>query len=222
MYEKSILSEKVAGDIRQMIMDRELVPGDKLPNELILTKELNVSRSTVREAIKILRTANVLEVQRGRGTFVSENPGLSKDPLGVTFMEEGDLLKHFFEVRLMLEPLIAEVATTRCTDQEIDEIKEAYTEVKNMIQDGKDHTEADIHFHNIIAASTHNPIMQRLIPIINEGIKGGSENARSQAESQEEVIEQHREIMRAITERDSLRAKEAMKHHIEYGMSLVK
>lgn len=221
MYDKKVLSEKVAEDLQQMIIDKELVPGDKLPNELVLTSELNVSRSTVREAIKILRSHNVLEVKRGLGTFVTDSPGVSKDPLGVTFMEEAPELKDFFEVRLVVEPQMAELATIRATDEEIAEIKEAYNEVKKAIEAGEDHTPADIHFHNIIAASTHNPILQRIVPIINDGIKGGYEETKNTINASESVLEQHRAIMRAITERDAEKAKVAMKHHIEYGLNQI-
>jgi DNA-binding FadR family transcriptional regulator len=222
MYDKSILSEKVAANIRQMIVDEKLEPGDKLPNELVMTEQLNVSRSTLREAIKILRSHNVLEVRRGRGTYVGANPGVSEDPLGITFMEEKDLIAYFFEVRLVVEPQIAELATQRSTQEEIDEIKEAYNEVKRAIDEGRDHTEADIHFHNIIAASTHNPIIQRIVPIINDGIKGGYHETKDLVESKEEVILQHRRIMKAITERDAKEAGQAMRDHITYGLEHIK
>jgi DNA-binding FadR family transcriptional regulator len=222
MYDKSILSEKVAANIRQMIVDQQLEPGDKLPNELVLTDQLNVSRSTLREAIKILRSHNVLEVRRGRGTFVGANPGVSEDPLGITFMEEKDLIAYFFEVRLVVEPQIAELATLRSTQSEIDEIKEAYNEVKRAIETGEDHTEADIRFHNIIAASTHNPIIQRIVPIINDGIKGGYNETKDLIESKDEIILQHRRIMKAITERDANEARRAMRDHILYGLNHLK
>lgn len=221
MYDKTILSEKVAASIRQMIIEENLEPGDKLPNELVMTKKFNVSRSTLREAVKMLRTNNVLEVIRGHGTYVGANPGISEDPLGTTFIEEQDLLKHFFEVRLVVEPQIVEFATIRGTEAEIDEIKAAYDEVKKDIELGKNHTEADIHFHNTIAASTHNPIIQRIVPIINDGIKGGYAKTKDIKESGEEVIAQHRRIMKAIISRNPEEAKNAMRDHILYGISQI-
>ena len=222
MYEKKVLSEQVANDLRQMILNKDLHPGDKLPNELVLTKQLNVSRSTVREAIKTLRSQNVLEVRRGLGTFVSEMPGVKDDPFGVRFMDEGPLLRHFYEVRLVVEPEMAQMAALRATDEELAQIRSAYEEVKKAIEAGLDHTEADIHFHNIIAASTHNPIMQRILPVINEGIKSGYEETKNVVESGVLVIEQHRNIMHALTERRADDAKQAMTAHIEYGLSLLK
>lgn len=222
MYEKKVLSEQVANDLRQMILNKDLKPGDKLPNELVLTEQLNVSRSTVREAIKTLRSENILEVRRGLGTFVSATPGLKDDPFGVDFMDQGPMLKHFYEVRLVVEPQMAEMAALRATDQELAEIRKAYEEVKEAIEAGRDHTEADIHFHNIIAASTHNPIIQRILPVINEGIKSGYEETKDVQDSKTNVIEQHRKIMHALTRREAENAKIAMEKHIQNGIAQLK
>ncbi len=222
MYEKKVLSEQVASDLRQMILSKHLNPGDKLPNELDLTKQLNVSRSTVREAIKILKSQNILEVRRGLGTFVSETPGVKDDPLGVHFIDEGPLLKYFYEVRLVVEPPMARMAALRATDDELAEIRKAYDEVKAAIEAGDDHTDADIHFHNIIAASTHNPIMQRILPVINEGISTGYKETKDLQESSAMVLKQHRKIMHALTERRADDALEAMKAHINYGFQQIK
>lgn len=219
MYDKSILSEKVANDIRQMIIEKNLQPGDKLPNEIVLSQDLNVSRSTVREAIKVLASTGVLEVRRGMGTFVTDNPGMTKDPLGITFMEDQDLISHFFEMRLIVEPQMAEIAANRATDEEINLIRRAYEHVKSAITSGVDHTTADIEFHNQIAKSTHNPILQRIVPIINDGIIGGYAKTKDIPEAAETVLEQHKNIMHAIERRNGEQAKGFMLEHITYGMT---
>ncbi len=222
VYDKSNLSEKIAQNIRQTIIDKDLHPGDKLPNELDLTKELNVSRSTLREAIKILVSTSVLEVRRGTGTFVSENPGRTKDPLGITFIEDQDLLSHFFEMRLIVEPQMAEIAAIRGTDEEIELIRKAYEHVKAAITMGLNHTGADIEFHNQIAKSTHNPILQRIVPIINDGIIGGYTKTKDIPETSDTVLEQHKNIMHAIERRNPELAKKHMLDHIQYGLELSK
>lgn len=218
MYDKSILSERVAESIRQTIIQKNLQPGDKLQNEIDLTKELNIGRSTLREAIKILVSTNVLEVKRGKGTYVSDNPGVAKDPLGVNFIEEKDLLSHFFEVRLLVEPQMAEFAAVRATEEEIACIRNAYDKVKEAITKGENHTEADIEFHNQIAKSTHNPILQRIVPIINDGIIGGYAKTKDVPESAEIVLTQHKKIMHAIENRDQDSARRNMREHILYGL----
>jgi len=217
MYDKGILSEKVAEDIRKMIQDKNYQPGDKLPNELDLSDLINVSRSTIREAIKILVSTNVLEVKRGRGTFVSQNPGVVKDPLGVVFMEEDNLLLHFFEVRLIIEPQMIELAVQRANEEDLNTIQSAYEEVKRLIESGENHTSADILFHNAIAKATKNPIMERVLPIINNGIEGGYSKTKDNPEASHIVLKQHEAIMTALQSRNAQEASKAMKRHIRYG-----
>ncbi len=74
MNQRIRLSDSIAEDIVAMIsIEKRFVPGDKLPNENELSRELNISRTTLREAIRILVTNGILEIKRGRGTFVKEH-----------------------------------------------------------------------------------------------------------------------------------------------------
>lgn len=91
--------------IIQVILDRNMKAGDKLPNEYDLARELGVGRSTLREAIKRLVARNILTARQGAGTFVSEKNGVPEDPLGLTFMmEEGaeNLALDLQDIRLSL------------------------------------------------------------------------------------------------------------------------
>lgn len=221
MYDKGILSEKVADTIKQMIMDKKFVPGDKLPNELHLTDALNVSRSTVREAIKILVSSNILEVRRGKGTFVAQELGLSKDPLGVSFMDQQDLLYNLYESRLIMEPEIAALAARRATAKDIAQLKAAFTAIVDDIKNGRDHTEHDIAFHNVIAKSSHNPIIHRILPIIHEGISHGCYETKHITESGDKAIIHHQNIMEAIINGDEEASKKWMAEHIQYGMEQI-
>ena len=220
MLDKKILSHKVALKIKQMIVDKELNPGDKLPNELKLCESLSVARTTLREAIKILVSSNILVIRRGTGTFVSEKPGITKDPLGVTFIDDDNLLLHFFEVRLLVEPEMAEYAAERRSEEELENIEKALEKVSELISKGKNHTEADIEFHNEIAKATKNPILQRIVPVINDGIIGGYEKTKNNPEASEVVLEHHRKIFEAIKSGDKKAAKKYMKEHILYGLTM--
>lgn len=86
MIQKQLLSEKIAENIGKSIVGGFYKIGDQMPNEMELSEELGISRATLREAIKILISRNVLEVRRGIGTFVSHTPGLSTDPLGLDYI----------------------------------------------------------------------------------------------------------------------------------------
>ena len=92
-----ILSEQTADRIRQLI-ERQYKPGDRIPAEMELAEFLGVSRTTIREAVKILCSRNILEIRRGHGTFVCENPGLPADPFGSKDMDEEQLKADIFEM----------------------------------------------------------------------------------------------------------------------------
>lgn len=221
MYDKGILSEKVANTIKEMIINKKLKPGDKLANEIELTSELNVSRSTVREAIKILVSTNVLEVRRGKGTFVSKKPGLSKDPLGVCFMDKKNLLKDLYESRLIIEPGICALAAIRATKENISQLEDSFAKIEKEILNSKDHTETDIQFHNIIAKSSQNPIINRILPIINEGISEGYRETKDISESGDTVLYHHKKILEAIKQGDSESARKCMTDHLRYGIEQI-
>lgn len=216
---KEVLSDTISNNIKLLIIENHLNPGDKLPNELELTKMLNVSRSTVREAIKILVSKNILEVKRGKGTFVCEKPGIAKDPLGVTFMKGDDLLYHLFETRLLIEPQIAELAAIRATEEDIDLLKDIIIDLSEDIKHNRNHIDNDIRFHNTIAKSTQNPIVDRLLPIINECITGGYFKTKDLPKSGDVVLDYHENILRAIENGDGKKAKKTMYDHITYGMN---
>jgi len=222
MFDKVLLSEKVANNVKNLIIDNELQPGDKLPNEIQLAKILNVSRSTVREAIKILVSRNILEIKRGKGTFVCEKPGIATDPLGVTFMNKKDLLLYLFETRLIIEPEIAALAAKRATEKNVKALEAAFVKMKNDILEGKDHTETDMDFHNIIAKSSQNPIIKRIVPIINDSIKEGYLETKDIPESGEKVISYHEKVLEAIKNKDEKAARQYMKEHVENGMQEIR
>lgn len=221
MFDKVLLSEKVAENIKNLIIDHELKPGDKLPNEIQLAGILNVSRSTIREAIKILVSKNILEIQRGKGTYVCEKPGIATDPLGVTFMNKKDLLLYLFETRLIIEPEIAALAAQRATKKNVEDLEKAFDKMKEDILEGRNHTEKDMDFHDIIAKSSQNPIIQRIVPIINDCIKEGYYQTKDIPESGEKVIVYHQKVLEAIKKKQPEQAKKYMKEHIKNGMNLI-
>ena len=123
--EEKTLPERAADKIIDMIMGNAMKPGDRLPTELELIQYLNVGRSTVREAIKLLVSQNIIEVRRGNGTFVKEQTGVMDDPLGFRFVQ--DKLKlglDLCEIRFMIEPAIAALAAERATKKDLEQLRE--------------------------------------------------------------------------------------------------
>ena len=142
------LAERVADNIERLIKDKNLAPGDKIPNEYELANTLEVGRSTVREAVKLLVSRNVLEVKRGSGTYVCDNPGMVEDPLGMRFEEDEikaaiDLAK----IRLLLEEHLGMEAAEVASEEDIAELKRLADEISELLLAGKDYSEPDSAFH---------------------------------------------------------------------------
>lgn len=117
--EKS-LPQKISDDIIALILEENLKPGDKLPNETILSQRLDVGRSSLREAMKLLASRNIVTIRQGSGTYISASPGMVEDPLGFIFIDNKQkLVQDLLEVRFLLEPSIAAMAATRADEKDI-------------------------------------------------------------------------------------------------------
>ena len=138
--------------IIQVILDRDMKAGDKLPNEYDLARELGVGRSTVREAVKLLSSKGIVEVRRGSGTYVVTTAKGLSDPLNLRSVQDKNALAlDLVNVRLLLEPGIAEMAAQNATDEDIERINRLCDRVESKIYDGDLYIEDDIAFHTCIA-----------------------------------------------------------------------
>ena len=117
------LAESVANELATLIIiDKKYNPGDKMPNENELSAAMKVSRTTLREAIRILATRNILEIKRGKGTFVTELENI-EDSDGVASLSKVKVnLKDLYEMRILFEPQAAYLAAIRGTEKEINRI----------------------------------------------------------------------------------------------------
>ena len=221
----TILSENVASQIRHKVISGQYAIGEKIPNENQIATILKVSRNTVREAVKILVTQNVLEIRRGHGTFVCQCPGVSDDPFGMSFFENDDLLKCLIEARKLFEPEFAALAAVRATEEELTELLDDVNKLHEQV-DQFDHLKVnnktieavlnlDMKFHHTIAKLSHNPIFERLAPIIlNHLFETYSlDNVR---EFQKNFVgnRRHFEIYQAIRNREPDKAKALCYEHI--------
>ena len=207
--EEKGLPQKISDDIIALILEENLKPGDKLPNETLLSQRLDVGRSSLREAMKLLASRNIVTVRQGSGTYIAASPGMVEDPLGFIFIDNKQkLVQDLLEVRFLLEPSIAAMAATRADEKDIKKITTLCDEVET-------HTQKDIDFHTAIALSSKNVVVPRLIPVINSSIPLFVETTGGIL--RRETIESHREIADAIACRDPLRAQDAMYLHLVYN-----
>lgn len=216
LSEEKSLPQKISEDIITLILEENLQPGDKLPNETILSERLNAGRSSVREAMKLLASRNIVTIRQGSGTYISSSPGMVDDPLGFTFIgNKQKLINDLLEVRFLLEPPIAAMAATRADKKDIKKITTLCDEVEDLLRKHEDHIQKDIDFHAAIALSSKNVVVPRLVPVINSSIPLFVETTRGTL--LEETIEIHREIADAIAAHEPLRAQDAMYLYLVYN-----
>ena len=200
------LPQKISEDIISFILDQHLQPGDKLPNEAILSKQLDIGRSSLREAMKLLASRNIVTIKQGSGTYVASSPGIVDDPFGFTFIsDKKKLVQDLLEIRFLLEPSIAAMSATYSDKNDINKIIKLCDEVEELMEQKKDHAQKDI----------ENLVIPRLIPIINSSIPLFVETTGNILKT--ETIETHREIADAIAEHNAIRAQDAMYMHLMYN-----
>lgn len=213
-----MLSQSIADTLLSMItIEKRFSAGDKLPNENELSEELNVSRTTLREAIRILVAYNVLEIQRGKGTFVTQAAFEQQSNLG----QLSDIkvnAKDLYEMRLIFEPEAAYLAAIRGTDAEIKRILDFGEKVEQEIKSGQDRTDNEHSFHKAIAQATHNEFMNQLMPILYQAIAKGVTLSVMSQKAVIDTVNDHRMIMDFLEQRNAEGAKNAMKIHIMHAI----
>ncbi len=213
--EKS-LPQKIAEDIIAFILEENLKPGDKLPNETVLCQRLNVGRSSLREAMRALASRNIVTIRQGSGTYIASSTGVADDPLGLSFINNKKKLIHdLMEIRFLLEPSIAALAAMHADDTEIKKICKLCDDVEELLKAHKDHSDKDIELHTAIALSSKNIVVPRLVPVIFRSIPLLIESTGNTLCN--ETIESHREIADAIVAHDAVRAHDAMYLHLVYN-----
>lgn len=212
------LVERSAETLIAFIHDHALQPGDKLPTEAELCASLKVGRNTLREALKILASRNIVFIRQGAGAFVTEKPGVVEDPLGFALISDRDKLTHdLMQVRAMLEPPIASLAAQRATVGEIAQLKSILVEMESAIREQKSFSELDMAYHRKIAECTHNTVMENLIPVIVNGICVFAQEVETP--EYEQTLLSHRRIFEYIQDRKPFEAEMAMRFHILYNQN---
>lgn len=214
------LSDSIAEDILAMItIEKRFLPGGQLPNEIDLSTELNISRTTLREAIRILVTNGILEIKRGKGTFVKKDIDLNDTMQSFNELANERInAKDLYEIRLIFEPKAAYYATLRASDAELSRILMYGKAIEQKIRQGKDRTDVEQKFHKEIAKATHNEFIDKLMPIIFQAIDKGVKLSQKNELVIKDTLNDHKMIMEFMEARNPEGAKSAMKIHILHAM----
>ncbi|KKX29312.1 FadR/GntR family transcriptional regulator [Rhizobium sp. LC145] len=211
------LPARIAAQIGREISEGRISPGEKLPTEHLLARTFGVSRSVVREAIAQLRNEGLVETRQGVGAFATEIE--RRQSLRI---EQGDLsnresFRDLFQLRIPLEIEAAGLAAIHHVPEELAKIDEALEQMTGAEKWTEQGIVADLAFHRAIAAATHNEYFPLFIGFIAERISLAINAARAAAileEIVEVTIAEHVSIRDAVAGRDPVKAREAMRYHL--------
>ena len=210
--------EKSSEDILQYIKDHNLTAGDKLPTEMELSKLLGVGRNTVREALRLLLSRNIVVIRQGAGSFVSDKNGVSDDPLGFFMVDDRKkLIEDLLQARVIIEPQIAAIAAQNRTEEELARLEDALKNVEQAMTERSNFSVEDEEFHTCIANCTHNNVIAELIPVITKGIVEFSSGVKKQEYQQ--TLVSHRNIFIAIRDKKPIEASQARGYHLLYNQN---
>jgi GntR family transcriptional repressor for pyruvate dehydrogenase complex len=156
------LRDEVIALIVGMIRAGELRPGSRLPSEPRLLAMTGVSRSPLREALRELEAMGLIEILPGKGTFVREIAPETSDAQLILGLTDHELLKSIVEVRLTLEPLVAQLAAERATDQDLARLRAILDEMAAAGEDAERARNAHLAFHDALTDATHNVILAKV------------------------------------------------------------
>lgn len=213
-----IKSEKVYKIIMKQIKDivksGELKRGDKLPSERELALRLNVSRTSVREAIKALETLGLVESKHGGGNYIKNDfEDILLEPLSIAFMLLGSNNSEILELRKVIEPEVASMAAKNITENEIKEL-ENIIEKLSKTTDSKICASLDKEFHYVIAKASKNHLLSTIVFSVSSLIEEYIDESKMYEIDREKVINDHKIILEAIISHDSKKAFIEAKNHL--------
>jgi GntR family transcriptional regulator, transcriptional repressor for pyruvate dehydrogenase complex len=207
------------GAITRHIRENDLVPGDRLPSEATLSRELSVSRTVVREAFRSLAAMRIIDLATGKRATVAN---LDHGAMGL-MIEHGVhtdqiTIQQIYDVRRTIETRIAALAAIRRRDAEAQAIAAVARAMREAAEDPARLMERDLDFHLALARACANPVFLLIVGAF-QGVTRQTWpvgwRSRTTAESRERMIATHEEIAEAVAAGDPVRASEAMGRHFD-------
>ena len=208
------LSDGAAEQIAGLVREGNLAPGTRLPSEREMVELLGVSRTSYREAVRILETMGVLRVVSGRGTWVRESPACVNVDMQWVAKGQSDV-SHLLEVCAALDSKAAAFAARRGTDKNIGVIRERLRDFEDALGQGDSDAimAADTGFHMAVAKASGNNVLERAILALYESLRGAQRAITNMPGSLGRMEKEHCSLVEAILSHDVERAVHAMARH---------
>src|ERR1700728_2814776 len=212
---KNKVYEEVAKQIERLII-KKLKPGDKLPSERELAEMLQVSRSSIRDAIRSLELVGLVEPRQGTGTMVRELSGGAKiSPFANALERKREQVGELLDFRKMLEPPLAARAATHASPEELIEMEDILRRQEERQRQGDAAVAEDSEFHYSVALASDNSVVLKVIDVLMDLLRDTRARSLQVEGRPQKSLSGHRRILAAIKRHDGEAAKAAMRRHIE-------
>jgi len=202
-------------DIRQLIRNEHLLPGDRLPSERRLAEQLGVSRTSLRQALTALRVEGLIEVRHGQGMRLIRSVDDVVPPIAAEILHTHPRVAAAGEVRNALEALAAKLAASRRDADDLEAMVSGIREMDNEIRAGQPGLQGDRHFHAAILAAARNEVLTNLLGAVAEDSARIAEASLARPGQSARSLMAHRLIFEAISARDGEEARQLMDEHLE-------
>lgn len=222
---KSSAVDVVIENIKRLILTKQLLPGDRLPNEMELAKNLGVSRGSVREAMNKFSAFGIINVKQGDGTYIATSMGDSLfDPLLFSFILARPDLEELAEFRQIMEIEVVKLIIKNADETDIQKIKNAHLEMSKMIDDSEFNpialSKIDLKFHAALGSATKNKLVEKTYEFIVKFFEPSIEKTHQKQKYGINAFNIHTQILEALSEKNIDKATKAIKKSINIWKEL--
>lgn len=218
----------VINNLKELLLTKKIIPGDRLPPEMELAKLLSVSRGSIREAMKILSAFGIIEIKRGDGTYVSSDieGKVLFDPLLFSFILSQPEFEELKELRLLLEKDVIRLVIKHANEEELQTLRRCY-EVMEVLKNNDEQMydkvlECDLEFHHILGKITKNKLLEKIYNFVMEYFRPYiAQSIQKHTYFSLESKETHKNILEAIEKRDFISAEKAVEDSVEVWKNLI-
>ena len=221
MDKSKSMVEVVISKIKDSLLSKQLLPGDKLPSEFSLAKSFSLSRGSIREAMKILSAFGIIEIRRGDGTYISTSEKkIPFDPLLFSLIVNYNNFRELFELRESLELSIVKLIIKNAEAKEFKEIEKTLLEMKerslaNHNRDYRTMAKYDINFHIALGKATNNSLVEKIYSFILDLFKDSIEATHKNKDNAAKAIALHENIYNSLIEKNLDKAVKAIEESME-------
>lgn len=216
---KKTVSGQVIDQIKALLANGGLRPGSQLPPERQLAEQLGMSRPSLREALRALEFAGVLETRMGEGVFVTDGSGILSNNLQLSHLVQQYELTEMIEVRKVIESATIRFAVARASDEDVEAVRKVHEGSKKQMNNKAEFILSDYAFHRAIAEAGGNGLLVTMLQSMRQMMSEFNAELLLTVKGRKEVVEHHEEILRALEERELEKACGALMRHLDNVVS---